>query len=198
MKVIATHFGDHDISWLLEYSDGDYVLYDRSNTGLPNAIKRENIGDADYDKLSYIVDNYENLPDMFLLTKSNLFKFITLEEWDILKYKTEFTPILTQYHKTYEPICHYENGVYCELNNSWYLHSVPAAHFNSYNEFASAFNLPNPDYLKFAPGGSYIVTRERIHRYPKVFYELLRDLLPWSIKPGEAQIIERTYYQLWS
>ncbi len=196
MKAILTHW-EGDWEWVKEFTD-DFFIYNRSEEELPNSVKRENVGDADYDRLSYIVDNYNSLPDVFLLSKSNLFKYITPQEFDLVKNTTEFTPLLTQNHKVYEPVCRYENGIYCEINNSWYLGSVPSKYFQSYGEFAKAFNLPNPDYLRFAPGGNYILTRERVHRYGIDFYEELRSILPYCQRPGEAHMIERTYYTLWA
>lgn len=196
MLYVVTHYGDHDISWVTDNKDG-YVLYDRSNTGIPGAIPRENIGDADYDKLDYLVENYENLPEVFLWSKSNLFKFITPEEFDLVKDNQEFTPLLTKHHKVYEPICRYENGWYLERNDSWYLGSVSAKYVRSFGEWATIFSLPNPDYIPFAPGGSYILTRERVHRHPVELYKAMRDMLPWSVKPGEAQLCERSYGLLW-
>lgn len=196
MKYVLTNY-EADCSWILDYTD-DYLVYDRSDSELPNRIPRENVGDADYDKLTYLIDHYYDLPDVFLWSKSNLFKFITSHEFDLVKDNQEFTPLLTQNHKVYEPICHYENGIYCELNNSWYLGSVPSKYFQNYGEFAKEFNLPNPDYLKFAPGGSYILTKERVHRYAKDFYEKLASILPYCQRPGEAHFLERTYFTLWA
>ena len=201
MKIVATHYGSHDISWIPELSD-DYLIYDRSgNTGLKNVIPRDNLGDADHDRLSYIVDNYDNLPDVFLLTKSNIFKYITPEEFDAVKNNTDYTPLLTQHHKTYSDkqgvVCYYADGIYHERNNSWYLEAVPAKYFQSYKDFAKFFTLPNPEYLAFAPGGNYIVTRERVHRWPRDFYDRMRSFLPYSQRPGEAHLVERSYHTLW-
>lgn len=198
MKAVITHYGGGDCSWITDFTD-DYIVYDRGDCGLEKRIPRDNVGDADYDKLTYLVDNYFDLPDVFLWTKSNLFKFITREEFDRVKDNTDFTPLLTSSHTTYEPICRYTaDGMYQELNNSWYLGSVPARYFQSYAEFARAFHLPNPKYLTFAPGGSYILTRERVYRYGQAFYDELRGILPYCQRPGEAHMLERTYYTLWS
>lgn len=197
MKYVITHYGNHDLSWVCENTD-DFVIYNRTDEEIPNSIKRDNVGDADYDKLTYLIDNYYELPEVFLWSKSNIFKFITPQEFDKLKNNQEFTPLLTQNHKVYEPICRYEDGIYCEINNSWFLNTVPARYFQSYGEFARSFNLPNPDYLKFAPGGSYILTRERVQRYAVDFYKDLASLLPYCQTPGEAHMLERTYFTLWS
>lgn len=202
MKVIATNY-NADCSWIPKYTR-DYFVYDRTNCGLPNRVVRKNIGDADYDKLSFIVDSYDDLPDIFMLTKTNIFKYITPQEFDEIKDNQHFTPILTRNHSTYsdqrgDVVCRYdENGIYEERNDSWYLGSVPSYYFRNYGEFAAAFGLPSPDFLKFAPGGNYIVTKERIQRYPKDFYEALRSILPYTQRPGEAHMIERTYYTLWA
>lgn len=199
MKYVLSHYLG-DLDWVREYTD-DYVVYDRSGSGVPGAIPTDNLGDADYDRLSYLVDNYFDLPDVFLLAKSNLFKYISKEEFDLVKDNQEFTPLLTKNHKVYGdqygPICWYEGDIYCERNNSWYLGSVPAKYFRNYGEFAKAFHLPNPPYLKFAPGGNYILTRDRVHRYGVDFYDELRSTLPYSRTPGEAHMIERTYHYLW-
>lgn len=206
MYAFVTNY-NHTPDWLQEFTD-DYIIHDRSDSkeyleGFPqeNIRYEENMGDADYSKLSWLVENYYNLPDVFLWTKSNLFKFITPEEWDEVKNNTEFTPLLTKNHKVYEPICRYENTnygpIYTEINNSWYLGGVPARHFSSYPEFAQAFHLPNPAYLQFAPGGNYILTRDRVHRYAVDFYDDLRSILPYCQTPGEAHMLERTYFNLW-
>ena len=196
MKAFLTHWSG-DWTWVKDFTD-DYEIWNRSDEEVPNSVPRENKGDADYDKLIWLVDNYDNLPETFLWSKSNLFQFITPEEFDKVKNNTEFTPLLTKNHKTYEPVCRYNGDIYEEQNNSWYLASVPAKYFQSYGEFAQAFHLPNPPYLKFAPGGSYILTRERVHRYSRDYYEELASLLPYAQRPGEAHMLERTYHTLWS
>lgn len=196
MLYVVTNYGDNDLSWVVNNPDG-YVLYDRSGSDVPDRIPRDNVGDADYDKLTYLVDNYDSLPDVFLWSKSNLFKFITPEEFALVKDNQEFTPLLTKHHKVYEPVCRYKDGWYEEINNSWYLGSVPARYVNNFDEWAQLFGLPNPDYIPFAPGGSYILTRERVHRHPRELYNAMRQLLPWSVRPGEAQLCERSYGLLW-
>ena len=203
MKVVLTHYGEHDIEWATAFSD-DITVYDRTDgSRLPDTvhrIPRENFGDADFDRLSYLVDNYFDLPDIFLLSKSNLFKFITPEEWDKVKDNKDFIPLLTQNHKTYSDklgqVCFYQDGMYYERNDSWYLNELPCK-YATYGDFAREFHLPNPSYLPFAPGGNYILTKERVHRYGVDFYDRMRSILPYCERPGEAQCIERSLYTLW-
>lgn len=199
-RIIGTNYNG-ECSWIPEESGNDYFIYDRTNCGLDHRVVRKNLGDADYDKLTYIVDFYSSLPDVFILTKTNLFKYITKEEFDEVKRNTDFTPLLTKNHRTYDdmrgPVCYYDKGIYWERNDSWYLNHVPAKHVKSWNEWADLFGLPKPNYLPFAPGGNYIVTRERVHRHPKELYAKMRDLLPYTQRPGEAHCAERSYGILW-
>lgn len=199
MKYVLTHYSG-DWSWVKEYTD-DFLIYNRTDEDIPNSIKRENVGDADYDRLSYICDNYYDLPEVFLLSKSNLFKFITKEEFDLVKNNDTFTPLLTQHHKTYSDekgvVCFYQDGLYRERNDSWYLHSIPALSCTSFYEWARHFFLPSPAYIPFAPGGNYILTRERVYRYGLDYYLAMRDTLPYCQNPGEAQLVERSLYLMW-
>lgn len=194
-----------DISWILNYTD-NYIIYDRSDTDEwiklfdpKKVIKVPNIGWDIYDKFTYIIDNYDNLPESMIMTKGNIFKYITKDEFDEICNNTFFTPIFTKNHKTYKPVCFYgEDGMYNEINNSWYLRTFPAKYFKSYNQFIKSLGLETTKYLKFAPGSNYLVTKENIHKHPRAFYEKLRQCVDYSAHPGEAQIIERFLYTLWT
>lgn len=193
MKYVVSRF-NHDIDWLAEYMD-DVVMYDRSSEPAAGAIVVPNIGSDIYDKFTFIIDNYDNLPEVAVYTKANLFKYITKEEWDKICNNTTFTPILTQHHKTYLPVCYYDNGLYHEINNYWYLNSHPARYAREIIDF---FKMDNRRYNAFAPGSNYILPRKNILKHPREVYETLRSYLDWTIYPGDAQLLERNLYYLWS
>lgn len=192
--------------WVLGETS-DYFIFDRSDSDeylkyfpQERIQKTANVGNVDYDKLGFLIEFYNDLPEIFLWGKSNLFKYISEEEFKLLKYNSGFTPLLTQSHKTYSDkngqVCYYENGMYYERNDSWYVGQMESR-IPTYGEFAEYLNLPNPNYLPFAPGGNYILTRERVHRYSKDFYQKMRDLLDYCQLPAEAHMCERTYFTLW-
>ncbi len=193
MKYILSRY-NHDISWLKDYTN-DYVLYDRSEKPTEDSIVVPNIGSDIYDKFTYIIDNYENLPEIAVYTKANIFKYITKEEFDLIKDNKAFTPILSFKHKTHFPICFYWKGLYYEINNYWYLKSHPA---KRKEELVKLLGIKYKLYLAFAPGSNYIVPKKNILKHPKEFYIKLREFLNWAVYPGEAQIIERSLYYLWS
>lgn len=199
---------NYDPAWLLEYPDLDTLIYDRSDDGIERNLtqygkvfKTENKGNVDFDKLSFLIDNYYNLPDVFLWGKTNLHKYVDAEQMQKLTSFTDFTPLQKTDHKVYSdrigPVCFYSQGIYHERNDSWYVNELGSVHFQSFNDFARKFYLPSPPYIPFAPGGNYILTRERVHRYGVNFYEEMRKTLPYSSNPAEAHMCERSYYLLW-
>ena len=187
----------------------DYLIYDRSDSrdylkdfDQSKIIYTENIGNVDFDKLTYLVDNYDNLPDVFLWGKTNLFKYITPEEYEGVKDNQFFTPLLTQNHKTFSDekgiVCYYQDGVYYERNQLIWDVNLAGKYFNFYSDFAKEFGLPNPDYLPFPPGGNFILTKEVVHKYSKEFYAKMASILNYTQLPIEAYFCERAYYTLWT
>lgn len=192
--------------WLTDY-DFDVTLYDRSDDGIPRTfaakevIKTENRGNVDYDKLYYLHDFYDELPEVFLWGKTNLFKYITEQEFIEVKDNKVFTPLIRQDHKTYRDqtglVNYYDQfGIYYERNDSWYLGQHPAK-CQTFSEWAAYINIPSPAYIPFAPGGNYLLTRETVHRYSRDLYKRMADTMPYCTLPGEAQLAERSYYLLW-
>lgn len=205
MKAVLVNY-NFTPTWLLD-SNVDYLIYDRSNSkdwlkdfDQSKIIYEENIGQVDFPKLSYLIESYDALPDVFLWGKTNLFKYITEEEFEKVKDNQFFTSLLTQNHRTYRDelgvVCYYEDGMYYERNDSWYAPQFEG-HFNTYEEFAQAFHLPSPPYLAFAPGGNYILTKEVVHKLPKEYYREMANTLPHCQEPREAHFCERSYYNIW-
>lgn len=195
-------------TWLFDYPELEYYLYDRSDSpeylkDFPQerTIKTTNVGNVDYDKLSMLVDNYDTLPDVFLWGKSNLFKYITKEEFDLVKDNKFFTPLLTKNHRTYKDrlgeVCRYEGGIYRERNDSWFLNEHYSKHFRTWNDWAREFQLPQPAYIPFAPGGNYILTATGVRQYSRDYYDKMRQTMGYTQLPGEAQCAERSYYLMW-
>lgn len=198
---------NYDPTWLKDYPNLEVTLYDRSDDGVERnltqygkVIRTPNMGNVDLDKLMYLIENYDNLPDVFLWGKSNLFKFVDKDTLDDCIFKSEFAPLLKLDHKTYSDkygvVCKYEDGIYQERCDSWYVHQM-ASRFPSYREWAHYMGLPTPPFLAFPPGGNFILTRERVHRYSVDFYQKMAGTLEYCQLPAEAHMAERTYYSLW-
>jgi len=195
MKWIISRY-NHNMDWMKDYPDTEVIMYDRSDEPMKDSIVVKNIGTDIYDKFTYIIDNYDNLPNIAVYTKANLFNYILKEEFDALD-KTKFQPLLTQNHKVYEPVCRYVDGMYYERNDMWYLGVYPCKNKMVPYELQEILGIGTMDYIPFAPGSNYILTKDNILKHPKAFYEKLRSYLEWDRYPGEAQIMERGLYTLW-
>lgn len=204
-KILVNYNFTPDKDWIGE----DYIIYDRSDDDIDHLkdfdqskiIKTKNVGQVDYDKLNYLIDNYDNLPDVFLWGKTNLFKYISKEEYEKVKDNTIFTPLLTQNHRTYTDnngwICYYSAGIYNERNDNWFFGQFQSKYINSFDEWCDNLQIPPQSYIPFAPGGNYILTRETVHKYSKDFYIKMANALPYCQEPVEAQCAERSYYLIW-
>ena len=198
MKFVLVRY-NNDCEWAKEYTN-DILIYDRSEVLLTgeNIIRTENKGQVDYDKLAYLIDNYDTLPEVFLWAKANLIgRFVEKEEFERLLKEEKFAPLYRKDHNANFPYYGYdESGMYYELNTSWYTSQLDNI-FSVYEEFADYMSIPSPHRLRFPPGGNFILTKECVHKHPKEFYEKARNLLPHSQNPAEAHMLERTYLSLW-
>lgn len=181
------------MDWIKDYP-GKHIIYDRSEEPLEGSIVVPNVGSDIYDKFTFIIHNYDNLPEVAIYTKANLFKYTTKEEFDTIKDNNVFTPITTKTHQE-KPTFFYRDGLWHELNDYWYLSHHPAKRAG---ELIELLGMKGREYNAFAPGSNYIIPKENILKHPKSYYEKLRSFLDWSIYPGEAQILERNLYYLWS
>lgn len=200
--IVITNYNT-DPSWVMEYTD-DYIIYDRSSdksciANIPvHKVKHvENIGSDNYDRMKYIIDNYDNLPDVVQLLRGRLFKYITKEEYEVLKDNKTFTPLLTKGHPTDDFNCFYRDGIYWERNDGWYLEIIPIKDKLVAKEMATLLGINGMKYLPFAPGCNYILPKENILKHPKELYEKLLKYLEWHVWPAEAAILERGLYTLW-
>ena len=192
MKYIISRY-NHDISWIKDYTD-DYVLYDRSEVPLAGSIIVPNMGSDIYDKFTYMIDNYDNLPDVAVYTKANLFKYITKEEFDEVKDNKSFTPLLSKNHEEKPGVSYYSpDGVYNEINNLWFVKKKT----KKIDELVSFLGTGENSYMRFAPGSNYILPKENILKHPKEFYQKLNSFLEYDVYPPEAWIIERNLYEIW-
>lgn len=199
----------NDISWISAYTD-NYIVYDKSGE-LPETDKirhQKNVGLSGYDFCCFIIDNYNNLPDICVFIKDNVFSrqppHCKKETFDALIGNNFFTT-LESHEDVPESYAHIKDvdGGYMEINNSWYVKShietygqSVAKHFYNYDVFMNSMFVDyiSPLYVRFAPGGNYIVPRENLLFYSIEFWKKLKLYQEHHLNPVEAHIIERMLY----
>lgn len=182
-----------------------YVIYDQSSVGkLPEFssnvkyIESPHSGHNITDILDFIIENYSHLPQLTFFLKGNVVpKFIKFDRLEYFMGLNNFSSIF-ETKRTLKNLKWYKKNKHLikEKNNSWYLDFKPSIYFKSYNDFLGQFFkiVHFPRYVLFSPGASLCVERERIHFYPKEFYEKLQTLIKGEFFPGEAYLLERVMY----
>lgn len=200
---------NRDLRWIPKFTD-NYVIYDRSkNPTFPDTVDMSkvitspNVGYNSYDYFSYIVDNYDNLPECVIFAKSWCFpRHVRREYFTRVMNNEYFTPLEDwKTHKTKFPISFFSpEGGFCEINNSWYFKHLAHKYFDNYNDFLRyVYKDPViPLYTRFAPGGDYIVPKANILKLPKVLYQNLRLFMSHDPEPAETHMIERAMHTLWT
>ncbi len=200
---------DLSTSWVNKYANGNYLIYDRSDRWEEtDKIKKQiNVGENIYDMFDFIVNNYNNLPEVMVFVKADVVPRHCGEE--------KFAKIIN--NKEYTPIENYSRTVTRDSNAYAYvdgddgymedsreighvLQIHPGKYFKSYREFFyEVYDDPEfSNYIRFAPGGCHLITKKDILRYNKHFYEMLREITGWAIRPGEAFILERGIYTIYT
>jgi len=207
---ISNH--NNNLDWVNEYTN-DYVVYDRSDdekytANLPkkNIIKSVNLGYNIYDILTFIIDNYNDLPNFTTFIKGNIFpRHVTKDWFERVKDNKKYTPIFQpQLHNPQMPWAKFTKGEYViwsENNDSWYMRQKdnPNKYFNDFNVFMSwCFkDFKPPKYVDFAPGANYIVPKDMILKHPFNFYEKLRVIVSHHPLCSESHLIERALHLIW-
>jgi len=94
-------------------------------------------------------------------------------------------------------VCYYENGMYYERNDFWYLGEHRPRNYGTVEDLKSLLNMRDKKYNAFAPGSNYILNKKNILKHSKEDYIKLKSYLDWAVYPGEAQMMERSLYELW-
>lgn len=225
--LVVSNHANHDLEWLkmtydYGFSPSNTLIYDRTPDDfkgkvdiehLGKVIPSPNIGSNPYDIGRYIVDHYDNLPDMMIHIKGNLLQ---------KNYTTEERFIYALQSNWFVPI---DGGTLCEsyfpylVNNNWFAQPMEwedrterekieeiklmkvYPRISSLREFIKdLFEVEDkdiPKFLSFAPGANYAVPKNCILKYSKNFYKKIMDYTDYSNNPIEAHWFERVLQLAW-
>jgi len=211
-------------SWVDKWCE-NYLIYDKFHRFPENGkVKHQkNFGQNIYDMFDFIVEHYDNLPENTLfcracimwpkdtgnprldesgkrLSNGNCTEGFFLENCN----NETFTELQDFTHDPWR-INNSHNRIgsensYMELNTSWYFGSFPGKHYMNVNDFLNEMyvNPDIPQWMRFAPGGNYIIPKSCIMKYSKNFYEEIRRILSYDVVVGEAHMIERCIWLIFN
>lgn len=195
-----------DLSWVELLPQDQYIVYAKSeitNPKVANIQSRPNVGYNIDSYLTFIIDNYENLPEITIFCKNNVVgRHVSRVVFEKCCASQIFTPIEDPdtWNKLGFPVSVISNdGGYLELNNSWYTKKHIPKYFSNYNYFFKYIFDTNltPTYLRFAPGANYVVPKDNILNRSKNFYINLRALISHQSLACEAHYVERSLVTIW-
>jgi len=208
MKKTDTYFiisnYNTDPERYLEYCE-DYHIYDQSpDIEVKEKLKSkyekisfvENTGHNLSDYFRFFIDHYESLPQQMMLAKGNMIgRHISQEYFNRVYSNKYYTPLFDDRNYVDKIGIAYQlwDGAFLEINNDWYVKAKPHKYFETYNDLLRfVFKNPIiPKWLLFSPGACYIVSKEQVKKYPKVFYENPKYLVSYTYFPSEAYHVER-------
>lgn len=197
--VVVAHY-DKDISWIDEIEDKDVQIEIYSNSGEYASLKRKvvefksesNYGADAHLYLSYIIENYENLPDniLFLQHHRNDWsqdfdapKIVDMIRWDY----NDFFNVGSRGHY---------NRLFIQGD---YGHGSPKDWLrNSWHIFEGKFDFPEE--IFYYAGGQFKVSRSSILQHTKEFYQRLDSWLKSTDYPYwiSARVFEYTWHLIFT
>ena len=195
--IVCARYNE-DIRWLLPfryittiYNKGNYSeILNKFETIILNNVGRES-----HTYLYHIVQNYDNLTKktIFFQGKINDHKILDLEDY----FKEEdFTASLDNYpiDKLKDKIAHY--GKYkTQYNNG----NMKISYYTPYDWITKIIGLHIDDENKISKivwGANFAISKELIHKKPKIFYENILRQIELDLNPEEGHFLERTWYMI--
>lgn len=213
-KSLVVSCYNNNIEWLFDilktrkdFSKENIFIYDKSDDPIQKysnlaQIKRiENVGYNINSIFTHIIEEYNNLSEVVIFIKGNLIErgHTTLETFLQSLDAKVFFPI-EKYHESIYKFKVNDDG-YVEPNNNWYTeHLQNYKYAETYNDFLNLLfkNPIYPDYIKFSPGGNYVVPKENILKYSKEFYSKVKLYVSHHQLSRESHFVERLMYGLWT
>lgn len=169
MVVVVNHY-ENDTSWVQRLNHS-YVIYNKNPKD--NSLYNINIDNVGFDTivyLKYIISNYENLPDYCCFLQDDCF----FHCMDVIEIINNF-----QFDKEFVP-----------LSASYYLNPNDTAFTEDY---AKAVGIVINRPIKMIASCQCIVSKNKILKRSKAFYELLVSTIDKTVKCKENYAIENLW-----
>jgi hypothetical protein len=207
-KVVVSRYSEK-LNWLSVFPTENVIIY---NKGLdfttPYEVKRlPNVGRESHTYLSYIVENYENLPDIVIFTQGGFdhFKYSNILTHDPDNEETPFTINLDRLLNIKScslnfNITRFNTALKNYRLENWNSDSLDVLRLNDtvyngkmwVNQFIAPINLDVIAYPIWW-GACFSIRRECILSRPKEFYQELITHLDSSRNPEAGHFFERAW-----
>jgi hypothetical protein len=164
------------------------------------------VGRESHSYLWYIINNYDNLPDIIAFTQGNIKDHIEINNLKHLEnmikqaviYNKSMPNALHDYKSNEKmngemgPIWNYRNGDWHLKEN--YVNNQPQLFIDWFTKNINS-EYPNPT-MYFYMNGIFAVRKELILKRHKEFYENLIKTVNHHINPAEGHFLERSWFHI--
>jgi len=197
-KIIVARYNEN-IEWLNNEMD-NCIIYNKGEAlGLNNEIMLENFGRESETYLRYIIDNYDQLPDIIIFTQANISDHRGSND---INYLLGIKNDAFVNGKSY-PCYHDETCTYCWWNWNFqegkyflednYKNNIPILFKDWFNTWVNK-DFPNPIYIFWH--GIFSVRKEYILKRTYEYYKQLIGQVNHHVNPAEGHFFERSWYHI--
>lgn len=194
-QIVISRYNE-DISYLSFFKD-IILVYNKGDAidETYNIVKLPNIGRESHTYIYHIVNNYENLANRTLFIQGNVTDHKLLPTIEYFK-KNDFIANLKEYNidslksrikHSFKFLKALKSG---DLKKSKY---TPYIWINKIGIDISDLNR-----FKMTWGANFCVSKELIHKRPKIFYEHLLKYIEYDQNPEEGHFFERSWYLIFN
>ncbi len=205
-KIIVARYNE-DITWLRDEMINCIIYNKGEKLNIPNEFFLKNVGRESDTYLHYIIDNYDNLPDVVVFTQARISDHQGEDNINILL-NMKNSAIHNRKSKNY--ITHNDQGdnVFWDhdfnLKNKWCLNKFTTDQYkdNKIILFKEWFitnvaaNYPNP--INIYPCAIFAVKKECITSRSLEYYKKLLTEGNYHNEPIEAHFFERSWYYIFN
>ena len=194
IKVIVARYNE-DISWLNKIKDF-VILYNKGKDDLKdwNAIKLKNVGRETDTYLNYIIENYNNLPEICIFTQGNIKDHYYGGYKYLLKLGVEaLNDGISKPQKNYPSTGNFNN---MEKFNNYKYYDDKRILFRDW--FEKNLGLKYPKNITYFGGGIFAVSRSNILKNDLDFYKKMLKYVNHDIDPMEGHFLERSWYYIFT
>jgi hypothetical protein len=203
--IIVSRYNE-DINWLEPVMDNTIIINKGNPLNIYNEIPLENVGRESHSYLWYIINAYENLPDILIFTQADISDH---RDKNDSSYLLQMKEQAKQNGKSLPHKTHYtsnlnNNDLWCDpewnlqKDGTYYLH-------NNYKNnkrvvfskwFKKNINKKYPNPINIYTNGLFAVKKELILKHPKIYYEKLIKELSHHLDPSEGHFFERSWFYI--
>ena len=195
--------------WMNEYTD-NYIVYDKAHrfNETNKIIHKENLGSNIHEIFEFIYSHYDKLPEIMIFCKGNVFpRHCSEEKFKKIINNTELTPIQNYIRNTPK----YSPNIYAYVDDNDLYYEKPievnttvnrihkSKYIFSYSQLLDEIFEDSyvGEYICFAPGANYIITKNDALKFNKNFYKTMLGFISWTTIPGESYLFERALFTIY-